>query len=132
MSSKKASFESKDPSYVADAPLDGGRPADETFTRKAAFPSIDLAEDFHLPAQEPNEEKEENTEKKASFYARDPDVGTSTVSEPSRKKYMEEERRNHNRRKADDRRSDVRFDVNKTDRRQANGRRKDDALVKYW
>ncbi len=49
-----------------------------------------------------------------------------------KKKYMGEERRRGNRRKGQNRRADVRFDLTKTDRRQTEGRRETDATVKFW
>ena len=76
---------------------------------------------------------------KASFYARDPgaeisDPLTPEDSDPSpiKEKYMGMERRRENRRQAKDRRTDVRFDLTNTDRRETQGRRKDDFSPKFW
>lgn len=69
---------------------------------------------------------------KASFYSRDPAPFTSDTSKQHKRKYMGEERRRKNRRIAMDRRGDVRFDLSKTDRRNSDGRRENDATVKFW
>lgn len=69
---------------------------------------------------------------KASFYSRDPTPLTSDTSDPTKKKYMGVERRRGNRRVSADRRNDVRFELNKSDRRQNNGRREKDGSVKFW
>jgi hypothetical protein len=69
---------------------------------------------------------------KASFYSRDPDHLVRDKSDPSKKTYTGVERRRDDRRKAQDRRDDVRFDLTKTDRRQCEGRREDDKSPKFW
>jgi hypothetical protein len=69
---------------------------------------------------------------KASFYSSDPTPVTSDVSEKSAKKYMGTERRRENRRKTQDRRADVRFDLTKTDRREKEGRREEDKGPHFW
>jgi hypothetical protein len=102
MSSEKASFYSKDPVSGISDKLHGVK------------------------------EESAATQNKASFYARDPTPVTSDTSKPSRKKYMGQERRRKNRRTALDRRSDVRFDLTKSERRQSLGRRENDATVKFW
>ncbi|HEY6132221.1 MAG TPA: hypothetical protein VIV27_09385 [Halioglobus sp.] len=102
MPSEKSTFYSRDPSSVS-----GDKPG--TLKVEEASPS-----------------------KKASFYAKDPAPPSSNKANPTKKKYMGEERRKGNRRKAQDRRGDVRFDLTKTDRRQSDGRRETDATVKYW
>jgi len=157
MPSKKASFESKDPSYMANKPTQPGAdnnpssspsfgsrddalPADDSveFTvdaereppGKATFESRDPSHvDYgpDSPAQPDTRVKD-----KASFYARDPDLGTSDISKSGKKKYMGVERRKGNRRSGKDRRSDVRFDLDKSDRRQSQGRREEDHTPKYW
>jgi len=53
-------------------------------------------------------------------------------ADPRKKKYLGIERRVENRRKAQDRRVDVRFDLTKTDRRQNSGRREEDIDLKFW
>lgn len=72
------------------------------------------------------------TSKKASFYARDPLPLSSDPLKSGKKKYMGEERRRGNRRKGHNRRTEVRFDLTKTDRRQSDGRRENDATIKFW
>jgi hypothetical protein len=42
------------------------------------------------------------------------------------------ERRRENRRQTKDRRTDVRFDLTNTDRRETQGRRKGDLTPKFW
>lgn len=69
---------------------------------------------------------------KASFYSRDPDRLIRDKLDPSKKKYLGIERRRDDRRKAQDRRGDVRFDLTKSDRRQNLGRREDDAMPTFW
>lgn len=69
---------------------------------------------------------------KASFYSRDTAPMSSDLSKLHKKKYMGEERRRKNRRVAADRRVDVRFDLTKSDRRKSDGRRENDASVKFW
>jgi hypothetical protein len=69
---------------------------------------------------------------RASFYSRDPERFIRDVADPSKKKFTGIERRLNYRRKAQDRRVDVRFDPTKTDRRENDGRREDDASPKFW
>jgi hypothetical protein len=98
---------------------------------KASFYSKDPASGIH---DKPGGVKEGSvvSSNKASFYARDPAPATSDTSKLNWKKYMGEERRRKNRRVALDRRGDVRFDLTKTERRQADGRRANDATIKFW
>lgn len=72
------------------------------------------------------------TSEKASFYSRDPDRVIRDKVDPKKTKYIGMERRRTNRRRAQDRRADVRFDLTKTDRRQIDGRRADDAAPKFY
>jgi hypothetical protein len=72
------------------------------------------------------------TSEKASFYSRDPDRLIRDKIDPKKTKYIGMERRRTNRRRAQDRRTDVRFDLTKTDRRQIDGRRADDAAPKFF
>ena len=102
MPSEKASFNSKDPAS-------GSSKTPDALKKEDAVPA-----------------------KKASFYSTDPTPPTSDVSEPNKKKYMGPERRKEDRRKAKDRRDDVRFDLTKTDRREIQGRREKDATPKFW
>jgi hypothetical protein len=69
---------------------------------------------------------------KASFYSRDTTAVSSDLLHPIKKKYMGVERRREDRRKAQDRRDSVRFDLTKVDRRETCGRRKNDASIKFW
>jgi hypothetical protein len=93
---------------------------------RATFESLDLS-----PIDSPPQ-ADAGVSDKASFYARDPDLGTSDQSKPQKKKYMGVERRKANRRSGKDRRDDVRFDLDKSDRRQNQGRREEDHTPKYW
>jgi hypothetical protein len=79
-------------------------------------------------------EEEEGTmpPDKALFESQDTHPATFDAEEPGEKKYMGPERRRDNRRKAVDRRVDVRFEVKATDRREKEGRRQDDVSVKFW
>lgn len=72
------------------------------------------------------------TSEKASFYSRDPDRVIRDKADPRKKKYLGVERRRTNRRRAQDRRGDVRFDLTKADRRQIQGRRADDMAPKFF
>ena len=70
---------------------------------------------------------------KLSFYSKDPEGAFKPeASDTSEKPYTGAERRRENRRKAIDRREDVRFDLTKDDRRKIEGRRKDDGSPKFW
>ena len=70
---------------------------------------------------------------KASFYAKEPTPASSNGSKAAvQKKYMGEERRKGNRRANQDRRGEVRFELNKSDRRQSQGRRSTDITPKFW
>ena len=69
---------------------------------------------------------------KPLFESRDPGPVTNSVSEATTKKYMGQERRHDSRRKTQDRRGDVRFDLDKSDRREKAGRRESDTTPKFW
>ena len=69
---------------------------------------------------------------KASFYSRDLDRFVRDKSDPKKTRYIGMERRRNNRRKAQDRRGDVRFDLTKSDRRQTQGRRAEDMTPKFF
>lgn len=131
MSSKKASFESRDPSHVTGKPPNVSETSDNTPSQKASFHSKDPSDGPGLTLDTPDEDGG-NISEKASFYSRDANPGTNDVSKKDKKKYMGVERRRDNRRKAQDRRGDVRFDVTKSDRRQSDGRREGDSSPKFW
>ena len=67
---------------------------------------------------------------KALFSAREVGLGSSTGTSGGRK-YMEAEKRRYHRRSNQDRRAEVRFDLN-GDRRQNRGRRDDDITAQFW
>ena len=117
MSTGKATFYSKDPASVTNGKT-----------------GSDKLGNYTLDYGTPGNVKEDcgATSKKASFYSRDTSPTTSDTSKLSRKKYMGQERRRKNRRAALDRRADVRFELNKSERRQTLGRRENDATVKFW
>lgn len=69
---------------------------------------------------------------KALFEAHDTSPATSEVNDAHAKKYMGQERRRVDRRQHADRRDDVRFEVNTSDRRQKDGRRHNDSAPKFW
>jgi type II secretory pathway predicted ATPase ExeA len=119
-------------------------------TRNILNEAIFRAEDDFdtLPAATPCDEETGKTEatdattrsadtsgdaaEKAQFEARDiPQPGYNDDAGNS-KKYMGVERRRGNRRDGEDRRSDVRFEPDKEDRRKSDGRRKDDTNPKFW
>jgi len=159
MPSKKASFESRDPSHLAETPANSkgdhsrstSAPAFESrdpahgagstldFTTeekipappgKASFESRDLSLDY--PSDPSQSRSGAKVSDKASFYSSDPDLGSSDPSKRAKKKYSGVERRRANRRSGTDRRADVRFDLDKNDRRQNEGRRESDHTPKYW
>ena len=69
---------------------------------------------------------------KALFGSRDTNPVTSGIHDVPGKKYTGQERRRVDRRQTTDRRGDVRFDMNTSDRRQKEGRRHNDAAPKFW
>jgi hypothetical protein len=81
-------------------------------------------------------------QKKATFHSKDPTSAKSDKpvaldiedgdSSPIKEKYTDKERRRENQRQAKDRRTDVRFDLTKADRRETQGRREDDITPKFW
>ena len=66
------------------------------------------------------------------FEAKEPGAASSSPGDKGLKKYMGPERRRDNRRKQQDRRGEVRFDLNSNDRRKSGGRRKDDKSPDFW
>ena len=77
------------------------------------------------------------SEEKASFYSRDPGTSAEGVEEGAKegakkKPYEGIERRRQNRRQAKDRRGEVRFELDKDDRRKSHGRRQDDNSPDFW
>ena len=137
MSSKKASFESRDPSLVAGNTPEPPHEDGVISSKKASFESSDPS-DLTLDPIDPIDPidtlavEDSASPEKSSFYARDPGLGTTDVSKETKKKYMGVERRRENRRKTQDRRSDVRFDLKSSDRRKTEGRREDDHTPKFW
>ena len=75
---------------------------------------------------------DEKVEEKASFYSRDTGPFTSDTDDENPRKYAGVERRRRNRRSNEERRKEVRFELDKEDRRQDPGRRKDDKSPKFW
>jgi hypothetical protein len=69
---------------------------------------------------------------KALFGSRDTSPVTSGINDVPGKEYTGQERRRVDRRQTGDRRDDVRFDLNTSDRRQKDGRRHSDAAPKFW
>ena len=69
---------------------------------------------------------------KALFGSRETSPISSEINDVHAKKYMGQERRRVDRRQQTDRRDDVRFEVNTSDRRQKEGRRHNDAAPKFW
>jgi hypothetical protein len=69
---------------------------------------------------------------KALFGSRDTSPVTSGINDVPGKEYTGQERRRVDRRQITDRRDDVRFEVNTSDRRQKEGRRHNDAAPKFW
>ena len=68
---------------------------------------------------------------KSSFYGQRPDESDKEGSD-SGEKYKGPDRREEMRRKQQDRRGDVRFEIDKDPRRKGEGRREEDKTPKYW
>ncbi|MDC0362273.1 hypothetical protein OAN12_04445 [Halioglobus sp.] len=136
MSSKKASFESRDPSYKTPDSAGNG------FTKQDG--AVDFGNDAGAPidwktTDEPVAAKDllaqgnpltpgEDASDKGSFYARD--MGSSAKGKTldnTKKPYTGKERRRLNRRARQDRRCDIRFELDKSDRRKNSGRRESDS-----
>ena len=129
MSSKKAVFEARDPSGGSGDTIDIHR--DSVSEDALSLEPLDNA-DAGSPVDASNTITHQVAER-ASFYAPDPELETTDHSAPGKKKkYSGVERRRTNRRSGDDRRTDARFDLDSTDRRQNQGRREDDQTPKYW
>ena len=131
MASKKASFDSRDPSYTSvdtavDFDSDTAGPIDWKTSDEAAPVEGLIAPDKPLtPGIDASDE--------GSFYMRD--IGshdTSKTTGETKKAYTGRERRRINRRSQQDRRSDIRFELDKNDRRQHSGRRENDFSSKIW
>ncbi len=71
------------------------------------------------------------SDKHARFEARDVSPPTGQ-DQDGKQKYKGPERRRDNRRDAQDRREEVRFEPGKDDRREKPGRRKEDKAPKFW
>ncbi|NQX88839.1 MAG: hypothetical protein HRT77_09250 [Halioglobus sp.] len=134
MSSKKAVFETKDPSHATDS-VYGAVPTRKNDVdapvSKDALKTRQLAE-FDFETGNPVEDGAEVAET-SSFYTRDPGLGSGAAFQPGREgTYTGLDRRKIKRRSGIDRRNNVRFDLNKSDRRSSNGRREDDSDLQYW
>jgi type II secretory pathway predicted ATPase ExeA len=69
---------------------------------------------------------------KPHFEARDPSPPAASSDTKNPKKYMGPEQRRGHRRTGEDRRKDIRFEVDKEDRRKNPGRRRDDESPEFW
>ncbi len=69
---------------------------------------------------------------KAQFESRDVPLASHSEDEKRSKNYAGPEQRRQNRRSAEDRRKDIRFEVGKEDRRKNPGKRHDDKILKFW
>lgn len=131
MPSKKAVFEARDPSSTPDSSLGTLKGDDEGTVETASLESKKLSQiDFNTgESVQDTDEVAENS----SFYTRDTKLESTDQPELEEKgKYMGVERRRRNRRSRSDRRADVRFDLEKSDRRQYNSRRENDGGPSYW
>jgi hypothetical protein len=71
--------------------------------------------------------------RKSVFEAKDTHSQFELASEETEDKYVGPERRREDRRASQERRGEVRFDLNASDRRQnPGGRRNDDVKVNFW
>jgi hypothetical protein len=72
-----------------------------------------------------------NNMRKSVFESKDTHSQFAMTAD-SEDKYLGPERRRVNRRATQDRRGEVRFDINASDRRENPGRRQDDVSVNFW
>lgn len=68
---------------------------------------------------------------KATFESTDL-TGVAPTKDDKPQKFLGQERRRHNRRKGQERREDVRFEIGKEDRRKDHGRREEDGGTDFW
>jgi hypothetical protein len=130
MPSKKAVFESKDPSGASES-LVGTRKGDNDVpVEKTSFESQDVSDIDFDTGESVNDGN--TVAEKSSFYTRESELESDEPALPRKKKYEGVERRKFNRRSGKDRRGDVRFDLDKSDRRESEGRREEDHTPKYW
>ena len=122
MSSKKASFESRDPSYVPT----NTKSSEDKNAPVAWTTGDEPAAEAGMIAPQETREADKDEPDKASFYTRDINKAAENVM------YKGKERRKTNRRSTHERRTDVRFELDSNDRRQNTGRRKTDFTPKYW
>lgn len=76
--------------------------------------------------------KDKKVGEKSSFYVRDKSQFEDDPNDPNAKAYAGQERRRRNRRGQKERREEVRFELDKEDRRQLSGRRKEDKVPGFW
>jgi hypothetical protein len=69
---------------------------------------------------------------RSSFYSRGPKHAGLDATKPRKLSYVGTERRTTLRRTSGDRRTDIRFDLSRPDRRVLDGRRAEDVLPKFW
>jgi len=141
MSSKKASFESRDPSYHSpdsandrstelDDAVDSGSDTAGTIDWETADEPVPAE---GLIAPDKPFTLDEDASDKGSFYARDIESSDDSKTQAEKENaYNGIERRRVNRRSRQDRRSDIRFELDKNDRRQHSGRRESDFSPTYW
>jgi hypothetical protein len=92
----------------------------------AAF-SITLTTTLHVMPEETTMPVE-----RTAFYTTIPKRSVFDKTEPKKLPYVGKERRMESRRKAGDRRVDIRFDLSKPDRRIYDGRRIEDVRLRFW
>ena len=140
MSSKKASFDSRDPSYMATDTAENRstKPHEKT----ASSADVDALVNWHTTddpvlkenpiAPDKSSPPAKDASSQSSFYERDTDPGGNyEAQDNTRKTYTGKERRRFNRRTQEDRRSDIRFELDKNNRRKDSGRRENDAAPTF-
>jgi hypothetical protein len=97
---------------------------------------VALEEDSVMPSDKPLFESRDlgSTDPNRSnpFDASEPGSAGGDAKAQKQKKYAGVERRRNNRRKQQDRRGEVRFSANSSDRRENQGRRAEDNTPKFW
>jgi general secretion pathway protein A len=92
-----------------------------------------VEEDENLASQEPSsEEPAAKAPGKAQFESLEVSPTSYSGDKSTPKKYMGPEQRRSHRRTAEERRKDIRFELDKEDRRKNLGRRKDDGTPDFW
>ena len=104
--------------------------------QESVFLAVDQEESSSVPREPGSAGPYDKPPGKAHFDAQDVSPtaygADKTGDKKKPKKYMGPEQRRGHRREAEDRRKDIRFEVDKEDRRKSQGRRHDDETPDFW